>query len=90
MDDKKPLVDTRLAPGREDGGWGMQPPQIIFFTGGDKWEGPNVKIENNSTKALRIVIYDCTEEWRESCAREAEEAERKKLAELKAKYESGS
>lgn len=91
MSDVKPLIETMIAPGREDGGWGFSPPQMIFFApeeGDGDWDGPNVHIENNSTRALRIVIYDCSEEWKADRARDAEAAEREQLAELKAKYET--
>jgi len=87
------LVDAMIRPSREDGGWGFGVPHMIFFApeeGDEQWGGPNVKIENNSTRALRVVIYDHTEEWKAERASAAERAEREQLAALKAKYEAES
>lgn len=85
----KVLADFTMTPGREDGGWGMCIPHIVAFKGTkDIYRGPNVKVENNSTKAIRVVVYDMTDEYRAEQLRIKEKAERKKLAELKKKYES--
>ena len=83
----KPLAEVVLRPSGHDGGWGMSIPTIVAFgKGKDNWAGPNVKMENNSKKALRVVVYDATEEWEASVSAEREAAERKQLAVLQKKY----
>ena len=87
LEKAKVLVDFVVRPGREDGGWGMSIPVIATFKGVKDMAGQNVKVENNSKRAVRIVVYDYTKEWEEQQRIDREAVERQQLKALKKKYE---
>lgn len=85
---KKPLTVFTIGPSDEMGG---NIPCVYFLEkrkGKSKWGGPNIQIENNSTKALRVTVEDVTAEWKEKRRQDREAQERATLATLAKKYGS--